>query len=111
MMGLLEGYCIPLYKWHYNPIGFDEKMDSMKLSFRLLQDVGLPQPIAKTEGKTVGRSQHNQREEQSNEKGYRVEATILDWYSYPRGIVIQCNAAVELILTLSIHTPYKETLL
>jgi len=56
MMGLLEGYCIPLYKWHYNPVGFDEKMDNMKLSFRLLQDVGLPQPRAKPEGKTVGRS-------------------------------------------------------
>jgi len=38
MMGLLEVYCIPLYKWHYNPVGFDEKMDNMKLSFRLLQD-------------------------------------------------------------------------
>jgi len=47
MMGLLEGYCIPLYKWHYNPVGFDEKMDNMTLSFCLLQDVILPQPIAK----------------------------------------------------------------
>jgi len=31
-------------------------MDNMKLSFRLLQDVGLPQPRAKPESKTVGRS-------------------------------------------------------
>ena len=26
MMGLLEGYYVPLYKFHYNPVGHDEKV-------------------------------------------------------------------------------------
>ena len=53
MMGLLEGYYIPLYQWHYNPVSFDEKMDNMKLVFRLLQEADLPQPRSKPEGRKV----------------------------------------------------------
>ena len=26
MMGLLEGYYVPLYMFHFNPVGFDEKV-------------------------------------------------------------------------------------
>ena len=26
MMGLLEGYYVPLYKFHYSPVGHDEKV-------------------------------------------------------------------------------------
>ena len=26
MLGLLDGYYIPLYMFHYNPVGFDEKV-------------------------------------------------------------------------------------
>lgn len=49
MLGLLEGYFVPLYQFHYNPVGFDEKLDNMKLVFRLLEDCGLPQKRTKPE--------------------------------------------------------------
>ena len=33
-MGLLEGYYVPLYKFHYNPVGHDEKVQFFSIISR-----------------------------------------------------------------------------
>jgi parvin len=49
MMGLLEGYYVPLYKFHYSPVGHDEKVDNVKLALKLMQEAGCPPVAVKAE--------------------------------------------------------------
>lgn len=49
MMGLLEGYYVPLYKFHYNPVGYDEKLDNVKLAMKLMQEAKCPPMVVKAE--------------------------------------------------------------
>jgi parvin len=43
MMGLLEGYFIPLHLYHYNPTTVDNKIDNVRLAFKLMSSCGLDQ--------------------------------------------------------------------
>jgi hypothetical protein len=42
MLGLLEGYFVPLYQFHYNPVGFDEKVPRtcLKLHSKFVNENG-----------------------------------------------------------------------
>ena len=42
LVGILEGYFIPLYEFHLNPESFDEKLHNVSFAFGLLEDAGLP---------------------------------------------------------------------
>jgi len=49
LMGLLEGYFVPLYSFHLTPNCFDEKSHNVSFAFSLMQDAGLPKPKARPE--------------------------------------------------------------
>ncbi|XP_059086040.1 beta-parvin-like [Tigriopus californicus] len=49
LMGLLEGYFVPLYDFHLTPQSFEEKVTNVGLAFELMQDGGLPKPKARPE--------------------------------------------------------------
>jgi len=49
IVGLLEGYFVPLYEFHLTPQSFDEKVNNVSLAFELMQDSGLPKPKARPE--------------------------------------------------------------
>merc|ERR1712062_819884 len=49
IVGLLEGYFVPLYEFHLTPQSFDEKVNNFSLAFELMQDSGLPKPKARPE--------------------------------------------------------------
>lgn len=49
MMGLLEGYYMPTYMFHYSPVTFDEKLDNVQLSFQLMEEAGLAPMKAKAD--------------------------------------------------------------
>lgn len=51
LMGLLEGFFVPLYSFYLTPQTFEEKVHNVVLSFELMQDVGLAKPKARPEGK------------------------------------------------------------
>lgn len=50
IMGLLEGFFVPLYNFYLTPQTFEEKVHNVALSFELMQDVGLAKPKARPEG-------------------------------------------------------------
>jgi parvin len=49
LVGLLEGYFVPLYDFHLTPQSFDEKVANVSLAFELMQEAGLPKPKARPE--------------------------------------------------------------
>ncbi|XP_069126020.1 beta-parvin-like [Argopecten irradians] len=49
LMGLLEGYFVPLYDFHLTPTSFEEKVHNVNFAFELMQDGGLPKPKARPE--------------------------------------------------------------
>ncbi|KAG8222323.1 hypothetical protein J437_LFUL001865, partial [Ladona fulva] len=49
LMGLLEGFFVPLYEFHLTPRDFDQKVQNVVLAFQLMQDVGLARPKARPE--------------------------------------------------------------
>lgn len=50
LMGLLEGFFVPLYDFHLIPEDFDQKVHNVSFAFELMQDVGLAKPKARPEG-------------------------------------------------------------
>lgn len=50
LMGLLEGFFVPLYDFHLTPEDFDQKVHNVAFAFELMQDVGLAKPKARPEG-------------------------------------------------------------
>uniref|UniRef100_A0A5S6QVI9 Calponin-homology (CH) domain-containing protein n=1 Tax=Trichuris muris TaxID=70415 RepID=A0A5S6QVI9_TRIMR len=49
LMGLLEGYFVPLYSFHLTPSSFEQKVHNVALSFDLMQEAGMPQPKSRPE--------------------------------------------------------------
>ena len=49
LIGILEGYFIPLYDFYLTPKTFDEKVSNVAFAFELMQDAGLPQPKPRPE--------------------------------------------------------------
>ncbi|KAF4532175.1 hypothetical protein B566_EDAN002237 [Ephemera danica] len=49
LMGLLEGFFVPLYAFHNTPHDFDQKVHNVSLAFDLMQEVGLARPKARPE--------------------------------------------------------------
>ncbi|KAH8030437.1 hypothetical protein HPB51_006869 [Rhipicephalus microplus] len=50
LMGLVEGYFVPLYSFFPTPSTFDQKVHNVSFSFTLMTDAGLPKPKARPEG-------------------------------------------------------------
>jgi len=42
LVGILEGYFIPLYEFHLTPESFEEKVHNVSFAFQLMYDAGLP---------------------------------------------------------------------
>lgn len=51
LMGLLEGFFVPLYSFYLTPQEFEHKVHNVAFAFELMEDVGLPKPKARPEGK------------------------------------------------------------
>ncbi|XP_072164601.1 beta-parvin-like [Diadema setosum] len=49
LMGLLEGYYVPLHCYHMTPTTFDEKVHNVNLALDLMDDAGLPKAKARAE--------------------------------------------------------------
>jgi parvin len=49
LMGLLEGYFVPLYSFHLTPTANDQKVHNVLFAFELMQDAGLAKPKARPE--------------------------------------------------------------
>ncbi|GIY95497.1 beta-parvin [Caerostris extrusa] len=49
LMGLLEGYFVPLYSFNLTPTTFDQKVHNVAFSFELMMDAGLQKPKARPE--------------------------------------------------------------
>lgn len=49
LMGLLEGYFVPLHCITITPVNFDQKVHNVAFAFELMQDAGLPKPKARPE--------------------------------------------------------------
>ncbi|OQR79621.1 beta-parvin-like [Tropilaelaps mercedesae] len=49
LMGLLEGYFIPLYYLILKPDNFEQKVNNVTFAFGLMKDAGLPKPKARPE--------------------------------------------------------------
>ncbi|KAK3533670.1 hypothetical protein QTP70_024013 [Hemibagrus guttatus] len=49
LMGLLEGYFVPLYNFFLTPDNFDHKVHNVSFSFELMQDGGLEKPKPRPE--------------------------------------------------------------
>lgn len=50
LMGLLEGFFVPLYDFYLTPQDFDQKVHNVTFAFELMQDTGLAKPKARPEG-------------------------------------------------------------
>uniref|UniRef100_A0A7E4V2E1 Calponin-homology (CH) domain-containing protein n=1 Tax=Panagrellus redivivus TaxID=6233 RepID=A0A7E4V2E1_PANRE len=44
LMGLLEGYFVPLYKFHLQVTNNDEKLKNVQFAFFLMEEAGIPKP-------------------------------------------------------------------
>lgn len=44
LIGLLEGYFVPLYKFKVTPSGFDQKVKNVSFAFELMDDSSVPYP-------------------------------------------------------------------
>lgn len=51
LMGLLEGFFVPLYSFHLTPKDHEQKVHNVAFAFELMEEVGLPRPKARPEGK------------------------------------------------------------
>lgn len=49
LIGLLEGYFVPLHLYHLTPNGFEQKVHNVDFALELLQDAGLGKPKAKAQ--------------------------------------------------------------
>ncbi|XP_048863324.1 beta-parvin isoform X1 [Brienomyrus brachyistius] len=49
LMGLLEGYFVPLYNFYLTPENFEQKVHNVSFAFELMQDGGLKKPKARPE--------------------------------------------------------------
>ncbi|GJQ83715.1 hypothetical protein Trydic_g20594 [Trypoxylus dichotomus] len=49
LMGLLEGFFVPLYCFHLTPKDFDQKVHNVAFAFDLMEDVGISKPKARPE--------------------------------------------------------------
>lgn len=49
LLGLLEGYFVPLYSFHLTPTTFEQMVHNVTFSFELMQDAGLPKPKPRPE--------------------------------------------------------------
>ena len=49
LMGLLEGYFVPLYEFHITPTSLEEKVANVSFAFELMEDAGLSPPKARPE--------------------------------------------------------------
>jgi len=50
LMGLLEGYFVPLSELHLTPKDFEQKVFNVSFAFELMQDAGLAKPKARAQG-------------------------------------------------------------
>lgn len=50
LMGLLEGFFVPLYSFNLSPQNFEQKVHNVHVAFDLMQDIGLAAPKARPEG-------------------------------------------------------------
>lgn len=53
LLGLLEGFFVPLGSFHLTPKTHEQKVHNVSLAFDLMQDVGLPKPKARPEGNNL----------------------------------------------------------
>lgn len=51
LMGLLEGFFVPLYSFFPTPRDQDQKVHNVSFAFELMEEVGLAKPKARPEGK------------------------------------------------------------
>lgn len=51
LMGLLEGFFVPLYSFHLTPKDFEQKVHNVAFAFELMEEVGIAKPKARPEGK------------------------------------------------------------
>ncbi|KAK2726126.1 beta-parvin-like isoform X2 [Artemia franciscana] len=49
LMGLLEGYFVPLHEFHLTPRTNDQKIHNVAFAFELMNEAGLPKPKARPE--------------------------------------------------------------
>ncbi|XP_039287577.1 beta-parvin isoform X2 [Nilaparvata lugens] len=49
LLGLLEGFFVPLHAFHLTPKDFEQKVHNVAFSFELMQDIGLAKPKARPE--------------------------------------------------------------
>ncbi|CAN7995312.1 unnamed protein product [Ixodes hexagonus] len=49
LMGLVEGYFVPLYSFFPTPSSFEQKVHNVAFAFSLMTDAGLPKPKARPE--------------------------------------------------------------
>lgn len=49
LMGMLEGYFVPLHSFNLTPESFEHKVHNVKFAFELMTDAGLPTPKARPE--------------------------------------------------------------
>ncbi len=49
LMGLLEGYFVPLYSYHLQVSSFEQKVHNVGLAFGLMLDTGMDKPRARAE--------------------------------------------------------------
>jgi len=50
LMGLLEGFFVPLYSFYLAPQNFEQKVHNVNVAFDLMQEIGLAAPKARPEG-------------------------------------------------------------
>ena len=48
LMGLLEGYFVPLYKFHLQVNGTEDKLKNVQFSFFLMEEAGMPKPKSRS---------------------------------------------------------------
>lgn len=51
LMGLLEGFFVPLHSFHLTPKEHEQKVHNVGFAFELMEEVGVPKPKARPEGK------------------------------------------------------------
>ncbi|CAL7936164.1 unnamed protein product [Xylocopa violacea] len=49
LLGLLEGFFVPLGSFHLTPKAHDQKVHNVSFAFDIMQDIGLPKPKARPE--------------------------------------------------------------
>ncbi|KAI6171438.1 hypothetical protein M3Y97_01044600 [Aphelenchoides bicaudatus] len=54
LMGLLEGYFVPLYKFHLQVTSTDEKLKNVNFAFFLMEEAGIPKPKSRTHDIVIG---------------------------------------------------------